>query len=55
MVIGVPVASEQLWKASDNCSKTTGTPIIEKVGEIFRAKGVSVINMSMDNLAMMPH
>jgi hypothetical protein len=29
--------------------------IIEKVGEIFRAKGISVTNMSMDNLAMMPH
>jgi hypothetical protein len=29
--------------------------IIEKVGEIFRAKGISVTNLSMDNLARMPH
>jgi hypothetical protein len=29
--------------------------IIEKVGDIFRAKGISVTNLSLNNRALMPH
>ncbi len=52
LVNNLPQGAVFLCHAKENKKQSK---IIEKVREIFRAKGIPVTNLSMDNLAMMPH